>query len=57
MALSIEDINKLESENKELKKQVAQWQHEYELLDACIEIYEQKVKELKQENERLKENS
>lgn len=39
MTLSIEEINKLEKDNERLRQEVIQWQHEYEMLDACIEIY------------------
>ena len=32
-----------------------QWKHEYEILDACLELAQGKIAELKAENERLKE--
>ncbi len=53
--LSVEQINKLESENERLTKEVVQWKHEYEMLDACCELYSAKLKELKAENDLLKE--
>ena len=54
MSLSVEQINKLESENERLTKEVKQWKYEYEMLDACCELYSAKVKDLKAENEHLK---
>lgn len=53
MSLSVEQINKLESENERLTKEVKQWQYEYEMLDACCELYSAKVQGLKKEIERL----
>lgn len=50
MSLSVEQINKLESENERLTKEVKQWQYEYEMLDACCELYSAKVQQLKEEN-------
>lgn len=54
MSLSVEQINKLESENERLTKEVKQWKHEYEVLDACLELAQGKITELKADNERLK---
>lgn len=55
MSLSVEQINNLQQENERLAKEVAQWKHEYEMLDACCELYSAKLKEPKAENDRLKE--
>ena len=38
----------------ELAKEVEQWKHEYEILDACCELAQGKIAELKAENERMK---
>ena len=46
--ISIDEINKLKAEN-------AQLQRDYDALDACIELQSMKIKALKEENERLKE--
>lgn len=51
----INRIAELAKENAELKEEVKQWKHEYEMLDACIELEQGKMSELKAENERLKE--
>lgn len=39
----------------ELAQEVKQWKHEYEILDACIELEQGKIAELKAENEILKQ--
>ena len=38
----------------ELAEEVEQWKHEYEALDACLELAQSKIAELKAENERMK---
>ena len=43
------------SVEKTLKQEIAQWKHEYEVLDACCELAQGKIAELKAENDRLKE--
>lgn len=43
------------SVEKTLKQEIEQWKHEYEVLDACCELAQSKIEELKAENERLKE--
>jgi len=60
--MNAEEIKLLQAQNEALKKQcnslqqeVKQWKHEYEILDACIELEQGKMSELKAENERLKE--
>ena len=62
--LSVNEINLLQKQNEALKKQnknlqqeVKQWKHEYEMLDACIELEQGKIADLKAENERLKEEN
>ena len=57
--LSVNEINLLQKQNEALKKQnenlqreVKQWKHEYEILDACIELSNLSKEELK----RLYEN-
>lgn len=39
----------------ELAQEVEQWKHEYEVLDACCELAQGKIAELKAENDRLNE--
>ncbi|MBP3846685.1 hypothetical protein J6I39_02935 [bacterium] len=53
MSLSVEQINKLESENERLTKEVKQWKYEYEMLDACCELYSAKLQDFKEKNEKL----
>jgi cell division protein FtsB len=60
--MNTEEIKLLQAQNEALKKQcnnlqqeVKQWKHEYEMLDACIELEQGKIAELKAENDRLKE--
>lgn len=38
----------------ELAEEVEQWKHEYEILNACCELAQGKIAELKAENDRLK---
>lgn len=38
-----------------MNKEAEQWKHEYEVLDACLELAQGKIAELKAENDRLKE--
>lgn len=45
------------SVEKTLKQEIEQWKHEYEVLDACCELAQGKIAELKAENERLKEEN
>ncbi|MBQ1769100.1 MAG: hypothetical protein IIZ99_00150 [Turicibacter sp.] len=54
-------MEELQAQNEALKKQcnslqqeVKQWKYEYEILDACIELEQGKIAELKAENEKLK---
>lgn len=54
-------MEELQAQNEALKKQcsslqqeVKQWKKEYEILDACIELEQGKIAELKAENVRLK---
>lgn len=42
------------SVEKTLKQEIEQWKHEYEVLDACCELAQGKIAELKAENEQLK---
>lgn len=58
--MNAEEIKLLQAQNEALKKQcnnlqqeVKQWKHEYEMLDACIELEQGKIAELKAENDRL----
>ena len=51
--MNAEEIKLLQAQNEALKKQcnslqqeVKQWKHEYEMLDACIELEQRKVAEL-----------
>lgn len=44
-------IAELAQENAELKQEVKQWKDEYEILDACIELEQGKMSELKEEIE------
>lgn len=37
----------------ELAEEVEQWKHEYKVLDACLELAQGKIAELKAENDRL----
>ena len=41
------------SVEKTLKQEIEQWKHEYEVLDACCELAQGKIAELKAENDRL----
>lgn len=50
---SIDEINKLKEENERLKKEVKTWKHEYEMLDACCELYSAKLQDFKEKNEKL----
>lgn len=43
------------SVEKTLKQEIEQWKHEYEVLDACCELAQSKIEELKAENERLRD--
>lgn len=45
------------SVEKTLKQEIEQWKHEYEVLDACCELAQGKIAELKAENDRLKEEN
>lgn len=45
------------SVEKTLKQEIEQWKHEYEVLDACCELAQGKIAELKAENERLKQGN
>lgn len=42
----ISRIAELAKENAELQQEVKQWKHEYEMLDACIELEQGKITEL-----------
>lgn len=42
------------SVEKTLKQEIAQWKHEYEVLDACCELAQGKIAELKAENAELR---
>jgi peptidoglycan hydrolase CwlO-like protein len=60
--MNAEEIKLLQAQNEALKKQcnnlqqeVKQWKHEYEILDACIELEQGKIAELKAENTELRE--
>lgn len=50
-----EKISKFLKDYKTKDEQIAQWKHEYEVLDACCELAQGKIAELKAENDRLKE--
>ena len=41
------------SVEKTLKQEIEQWKHEYEVLDACCELAQGKIAELKAENDKL----
>lgn len=45
------------SVEKTLKQEIEQWKHEYEVLDACCELAQGKIEELKAENDSLKEEN
>ena len=53
MSLSIEQISNLQQENERLAKEVEQWKHEYEMLDACCELYSAKLQDFKEKNKKL----
>lgn len=40
-----------------MNKEAEQWKHEYEVLDACLELAQGKIEELKVENDSLKEEN
>ena len=59
--MNAEEMKLLQAQNEALKKQcnslqqeVKQWKYEYEILDACIELEQGKIAELKAENDKLK---
>jgi hypothetical protein len=45
----------IKTDYKTKDEQIEQWKHEYEVLDACLELTQGKIAELKAENNRLKE--
>jgi hypothetical protein len=50
-----EKISKFLKDYKTKDEQIEQWKHEYEVLDACLELAQGKIAELKVENERLRD--
>ena len=44
------------SVEKTLKQEIEQWKHEYEVLDACCELAQGKIAELKQDIEAYKQS-
>ncbi len=52
-----EKIKKYLKKYKTKDEQIKQWKHEYEVLDACCELAQGKIAELKAENELLREEN
>lgn len=48
-----EKISKFLKDYKTKDEQIEQWKHKYEVLDACCELAQGKIAELKAENEKL----